>query len=85
MHTIPIGSEEIDDNLLKTRGDDLSTESTDDGPNGLNWALELEAKEKENQSVLTFAKLVGQCFRKKLPDDKYKEKAVRYKTPSNCE
>ena len=34
-----IGSKEIDDNLI--RDDDPSTESTDDGPNGLNRALEL--------------------------------------------
>ena len=41
-----IGSDEIEDNLLKIRDDDPSAESTDDGPRGLNWALELKAEEK---------------------------------------
>ena len=81
-----IGSDEIEDNLLKIRNDNPSAESTDDGPRGLNWALKLEAEEKTGGPVsYNVAKLVGQRFNKKLSDDKYKEKAARYQKPSNCE
>ena len=77
-----IGFDEIEDNLLKIRNDDLSAESTDDGSRGLMWALELEAEEKTGETVSSnVAKLVGQRFNKKLSDDKYKEKAARYQKP----
>ena len=80
-----IGSDEIEDNLLKIRNDDPIAESTD-GPHDLNWALELEAEKKAGEPVSSkVAKFVGQRFNKKLSDDKYKEKAARYQKPSNCE
>ena len=81
-----IGSDKIEDNLLKIRDDDPSAESTDDDPRGLNWALELEAEDKAGEPVSSnVAKLVGQRFNKKLSDDKYKDKAACYQKPSNCE
>ena len=52
-----IGSEEIEDNLLKIGDDNPLTESIDDGLNCPNWTLELEAEQKAgepvNQSALT--------------------------------